>query len=170
MEISALILQIRQYAPFFGGRVAGMAEFDPDITIANLQPPCAYVTPVADDAGDNENTVGIFQRVHETFAVIVCLDNTSDPRGQTAATQAFYDVRKYLWAALLGWNPPTEHVPTPIEYVSCDVLGKDERARAYFRYVFKVEVIIDDKDGFQPKGVDLIEIDVDTGKVAARFT
>jgi hypothetical protein len=147
MNLEHVIEQLRIFAPVFGGRVAGAADFERGIeTEGMLDLPAAYVVPMDEDAEDNDEQVGLYQVVTERIGVIVEFDNSGDRRGQSVSEQ-YGPVRAEIWRALLNWNPDPLHAPRGMSYGGGAWMSQD-RARLFYRWEFLLHVQITDADGF----------------------
>jgi hypothetical protein len=177
--IGLVIAQLKnapQTAQLFGGNVAGAAEYERAVQDQVWLPaPAAYVIPLEDEAGPNEQENGVYQIVRMRVGVIVALDNTPDRRGQSAVATVD-NVRPVLFKALISWrpnssldnpdqpaspvNPLLDHdLPPGFVYEGGFLRGWD-RARLFFELDFGVDVAIGPEDGWRPKGAPLSEIDV----------
>lgn len=147
MNISLIIDAMRVRCASFGGRVAGAAEYTNLPKNAALITPCAFVLPL-DDAPEAQRSENAYrQLVRESFAVVVALDNTADPRGQAAAT-SLHALRAELWRGLLGWKPEPDY--NGIEYEGGQLLDMD-RAQMWFQYEFAAEFEIGEGDVGSPE-------------------
>jgi hypothetical protein len=152
MRLSLIINQIKAHADYFEGRVAGAAGLTAVdaakhlAEIANMPPRSAYVLPLADDPDGPMSNNDVRQTLVETFAVVCCLDNTVDERGQHAVDDAVHDVRAQLWAALMGWRP--EPIYGLIGYAGGNLLYRD-RSRLWFQFEFSADLEITPEDGWQ---------------------
>ena len=151
MNLSPVIQQIRTYATIFGGRVAGAAEFRKLQEDVSLTVPAAVVIPLDDSPDDNQALNDIFQVLVDSFAVIVCINNTADEKGHAAVESAHDVIRTQLWAALLGWQPdglgPLSRY-RGILYQGGHLLNVD-RSRLWYEFDFGAEMQIISADGWQ---------------------
>jgi len=145
MDITLIIGQLRAYSPTFAGRVAGAAEFKQVSENTNLPVPCCYVVPLDDNPGQAGAQNAVRQDLTDGFAVIVCLSNTVDERGQAAATN-LHLIRKELWKALLGWRPTLEY--NGITYAGGSLLQLD-RAQLWYQFEFDAFMQIGPEDGWE---------------------
>lgn len=145
MELEPVIAALRARLPYFSSRIGGAAQFKVLEQSAQLQVPCAYVVPTDDTPGENLSNVTIRQDITDGFAVIVVIPNTPDEKGQ-ASTHSVHQVRKLLWAALLGWEPGPEY--DPILYEGGQLLQID-RARLWYQFEFSAVMQIDVTDTWQ---------------------
>lgn len=145
MELLPIIEHMRDYAPFFARRVGGAAQFKLISETTALVMPCAYVIPLEDSpqAPTSENAVR--QTLAEGFAVVVCLNNAVDERGQAAAASV-HEARRAVWKALLGWRPTQEH--NGIYYDGGSLMQLD-RAQLWFQFEFAAEMEIGPSDGWE---------------------
>lgn len=167
MQIDLVITQLRAYAPVFSGRVVGSALWAGMADTVNLVTPSAYVIPLADDPGEPLSQNDVYQKITESFAVICCISNLADERGQVPA-ETFHTVRAALWLALLGWKPTADHRGTA--YQGAHLLDLD-RARAWYQFEFGADFYIGPEDGWQsnpanlitgtPTALETIHLDVD---------
>ena len=149
MNLNLVINQLRQHCPSFGGRIAGAAEFFDLRESANLTVPAAYVLHMADEPSETSSLNDVRQRLVESFAVIVCVSNTPDERGQAASNTAHDAIRAELWAALLGWQP-NKAVYNGAIYQGGHLLpSKKDRARLWYQFDFGCEMQIGPEDGWQ---------------------
>ncbi|MFC0407920.1 phage tail terminator protein [Roseomonas elaeocarpi] len=157
MNIDAVILQLRTYAPIFGGRVAGAASYAMASDQVWMAQPAAYVIPLADEASPNQNQTGLYQEVTEKVGVIIDLANKEDRRGQDAAGQVVDEYRRAVLAALLRWRPDPTAQTMGFRY---DGSGLLQVTRAWLRWQFDfaIETTITDSDGWQPPSDPLTEI------------
>ncbi|HWX48127.1 MAG TPA: hypothetical protein VNZ61_08745 [Roseomonas sp.] len=178
MNLDAVIQQIRIFAPVFEGRVAGAADYALAADQIWLQQPAAYVTPLEDDAGENENQTGLYQVVREKIGVVVDLSNAVDPtdrRGQGPVTQAVYQYRAALWAALLNWRPDPVNQARGFAYAGGGLVGGGlTRQWLRWQFDFVVETTVTTADGWHPPSEPLREIqgtvvNQDSGAIAAEF-
>ncbi|MBY4640013.1 hypothetical protein K6L44_08440 [Gluconacetobacter entanii] len=158
MNIDTIISQIRTYAPVFGGRVAGAAEYALVQDQAWMECPCGYVVPLDDEPGPNLKLTGLQQVVTETFMVMCLLDNSTDRRGQAAATTAVSDVKTSLFSAVLNWRPPDINAAQGFRYARGGLVGDPNRARLWWQFDFSIDVTITDAEGFQIPTTPLDEI------------
>lgn len=149
MELEPIIEALRLRVPYFSNRIGGAAQFKVLPETAGLTVPCAYVIPLDDNPGEQQASNTLRQDITDSFAVIVCLSNVADEKGQGSA-KSVHQVRKLLWAALLGWPPSDEY--DPIEYEGSQLLALD-RARLWYQFEFSAVTQIDDSDSWQ--GVNL---------------
>lgn len=170
MNLVAIIQQLRLHCPALSGNVAGAAEFHAAVEDeAYLPLPAAYVIPLDDDDGPNENQTGLFQRGTERFGVIVVFDNATDlvndRRGQ-AATSNYGPMKLALRAALLNWIPPP--IPGDVVrsarglYAAGGELVSADRARLFYQWVFALDVQFTGADGFQATFDSLEQVDATT--------
>jgi hypothetical protein len=142
MKLSLIINAIKSRCPSFGGRVAGAAEFKPLPEVNKLQLPAAFVIPLDDNAGENKSKTGYWQDITDGFAVVVCMDNRTDERGQSAVSDCVDSTRLSLWKALLGWQPEENY--DAIQYDGGALLQMD-RAALYYQYEFSAKFEITNK-------------------------
>jgi hypothetical protein len=133
VDLAAVITRIRAQCASFSNRVAGASELpaaqrDSD-TIAK---PSAWVVPAREIATQNMIELGSLDRIQESFYVIVALDNTGEPRGQTSSI-AVEAIRDELRAGLIGWAVDSDHLPT--QYDAGD-LGDIDRSTLWYQFSF----------------------------------
>lgn len=145
MDIELVIKQLRTYAPIFAQRVAGAAEFKALSEKTAFGMPAAWVIPLEDSPAKPTALNAVRQDLAEGFAVIVCLDNTLDERGQ-AATVSLHTVRKAVWQALLGWRPTDEHNGV---YYDGGTLMQLDRAQFWYQFEFAADMQIGPSDGWE---------------------
>jgi len=180
MDLSAVILHLRDHTPLFEGRVAGAAEYAKGVEDQTwMALPAAYLVPEDEDAEpDTAQSGGLEQEVTIRFGVVVALDNTADRRGQTASAQ-YHAVRMALFRALLNWMPPppagdVRRSAKGLYYVEGALQGFD-RKRLFYKWTFALDTIITDADGWQETLPDLEAVTVttkvppDTDPVVAEF-
>lgn len=129
MNLAAVVERLRDHAPAFERRVAGVAELDRaiDQTEERFDPPAAYVLPTG--------AAGELTRAAETFSVVVMLNATPDQRGQ-AALEQLDAIRLEVRLALTSWSPDAVH--EPVVYAGEDLL---ELARNALWYSFGFAVV-----------------------------
>lgn len=138
MKIKVLIDRLKAEAPSLGGRIAGSAEFEEATQRTDLPVPCAFVLRMAEGTTPDQAIDRTLQTVDEMFAVIVCVSNTTDGRGQTG-DDALDDIKPDLLGALLGWSPDADH--NPMDYRGSHHLAMD-RARLWHQYDFATETTV----------------------------
>ncbi len=161
MDLAAVVVQLKQYAPVFSCRVAGAADFATGLE-STVWPdlPAAYVIPLEDEADGNDEQTGLQQLVTQRIGVVVEFDNTADRRGQ-GVTLNYATMRAALFAALLNWNADPMRGRRGMAYAGGHMLQFD-RNRLFFQWEFALEIWISEADGFQPGAPPLLEIDANT--------
>lgn len=170
MNIDGIVAQMRSYCPLIGGRVSGVADFAKGIeTTANMVMPCAFVYQLEDIAGDNTEMNGLWQLVHERFAVCVIFDNSGSRTGYAGQDQV--DPMKWaIFKSILNWRYDPERSTKGIQYDGGRLLDFD-RARLFYQWEFLNIQTIDQWDGFIVDGPALTEIDLtNTGDGNAQMT
>lgn len=145
MDLDLIIAHVRAYAPLFAGNVAGAAQFKMVSENTNLPTPCCYVIPLEDNPGPSRALNAVRQDLTDSFAVVVCLSNTVDERGQASVTN-LHAVRKELWKALLGWRPTDEYNGISYEGGSLQQL---DRAQIWYQFEFGAPMEIGPEDGWE---------------------
>jgi hypothetical protein len=164
--LAPTIEQLRAYCPFFGGRVAGAADFIRGLQNYNatMPLPAAYVIPLDQESTGNKLMVGLEQIISKVIGVVVELD-AADRRGQVPAMQCD-EIEAALFAAILNWAPVECRVPGKSGYVFSAGRFLDlDRARLFYRWEFLLEYQISDEDGWHPPASDAedllgIELDI----------
>lgn len=156
MNLELVVAQIKAYVPALAGRVSGVADFASGIeSVTSLPLPAAFVFPIEDDAGENENWPGLQQNVTERMAVVVQFDNTigsdADARTGFAGVDQVYAMRANLFSALLSWLPGNINGPRGFAYGGGRIVTFD-RARLFWQFEFTIDNTITDADGFGPFG------------------
>lgn len=147
MNLDIIIAQLRQRAPLFaGGTVGGAAKFEILPEVANLKMPAAYVLPLTEQPQEQNSANGYQQTVREQFAVVVCLSNRADERGQGAAA-SLHVVRAAVFKALLGFQPAEDY--DAIAFQGGQLLHLD-RARMYYQLEFSADYALDTSDTWIP--------------------
>jgi len=152
MDLNLVIQQLRSFAPAFAGRVAGAARFKELDESTAMLTPCAFVIPLEDSPGPAIAQNGVRQDLNETWAVVVCLENVDDERGQTPAT-GLHEVRGQVWKALLGWRPTLEHNGVTYEGGSLQSL---HRAQLWYQFEFGAAMQIGPEDGWEQPQLDAL--------------
>jgi hypothetical protein len=158
MNLDTVIEQLRAYCPSFSGRVGGAARFKRLEENNSLDVPAAFVIPLDDQPVDRMSLNDVRQRLTESFAVVVAINNTPDERGQAAVNTAHDTIRAELWAALLGWQPDgLGHASRyrGIEYQGGNLLDLD-RARLWYQFDFGAQMEITPDDGWQQRELDAL--------------
>ena len=178
MDIDSVIAQLRTYAPVFGGRVAGAASYAAAQDQVWMDQPAAYVIPLEDEAGENQDRTGLYQIVLEKVGIVVDLKNTEDRRGQSAVTVAVDEVKTAIFKAILRWTPAGGAFTRGFFYAGGGLVGGNGVTRQWLRWQFdfSIERTITGADGWQPPSVPLEAIeghitnpDDPLGKDLARF-
>lgn len=174
MDISKVILQLRQLAPIFNGNVAGAASYTNGVfdqvwlgrpVGGPMMLPAAYVVPGDDTATGNLDEVALKQIVTERIQIYVDFDNESDRRGQTV-TQLLMPVKKAIYAAILNWRPdynylvpndPNNRESQGLYFIRGELTLMD-RARLHYLYEFGLDVTITDADGWIAPSVPFTDI------------
>lgn len=138
MKLKPVIDRLKAAALPLGARVAGTAEFEAAIDTAELALPAAFVMPLSERVAESRFAPKVVQVVEERFAVIVCVANTVDPRGQAGA-ELLDDIRAALWTALIDWSPAGDLAPC--EYRGSRHLAMS-RGRLWHQYDFAVMAVL----------------------------
>lgn len=134
MRPSLIIPRLRAQCPMFAGRVFGAGAYAEAAASEDVAVPCAFVVPAGDSALPNEvMSGGHLQTVDDRFAVVVCVSNTADERGQDGA-EKLHDARAELIAALCGWSPAAD--TDPIDYLGAESEPAIDRARIWHAFDF----------------------------------
>ncbi len=170
MNIERVIEQLKQFAPIFGGNVAGAAAYENGVADQVWLPsPAAYVVPLDMEAAPNTDMGGALnQVVTERVNVIVQFDNSiakgaGDRRGQ-AITSYFDAVFVGTCRAILNWRPdaPVENPGADVGrlplarhaarglYLAGGGLITFDRARLFYRWAFALEIRLSHADGWMP--------------------
>lgn len=147
MLLARAIKQLRDYAPVFEQRVAGTAEFAAlETGKENLAVPSAFVIMTRELASEPSRAK---QLNREYFAVIVCVNNQQDWRGQ-GGVQQIEQIKSELIRALFQWRPSCcyQHV----HYAGGQFLNMD-RARLWWQFEFGVDRTYTEDDGFLSLGM-----------------
>lgn len=159
MKLDAAIAQLRLYAPVFGGRVAGAADFDRGLRDQVwLDYPAAYVIPLDEEATPNASGPGLIQTVTERIGVIIALSNLDDRRGQAPAA-TYEEMRAAIFGAVLNWRPDANSQPRGYAYGGGQLRDFD-RGRLFYQFEFIIETQITDDDGWHPPQTPLTQIDL----------
>lgn len=145
MILETVIQALIQRCAVFNNNVGGAAEFKKLEEAANLQLPCAFVIPMDEDAEEPRAKNAVRQRIVDSFAVIVAIDNTPNERGQTGVLSV-RTLRTALFKALLGWQPTADY--DGIYYQSGSLLTMD-RARLWYQFEFGAEMFLGPEDGYE---------------------
>jgi hypothetical protein len=160
MDLFALTQQLKQFVPVFGGRVAGIVEFDA-VMRGELRPeelPAAYVLPLGEDATDNDVQNALYQEVKQHVGVVVEFNNSLDRRGQNVTLQ-YWSTRTAIMAAILNWRATDpDHALRGFEYSGARLLSWDD-ASVFYQFEFNQLVLLTEADGWQIETPYLLEID-----------
>lgn len=160
--IGVCIASLRQNAPYFGGRVAGAAEFNRGLRdyTTSMPLPAAYVLPLGFDAESNRGMGGsLWQIVHKHIGVAVELDAQRDRRGQEPA-MLLELIEAQIYASVLNLFIPSCRMSTGIYAVGARQLDLD-RARFWWQWEFAADWQITDLDGVQPDIIGDLQVEVD---------
>ncbi len=146
--LDEVITVLRVRCPSFANRVAGAAEYNALPENAKLTVPAGYVLPLDDKPEEAKVGTGYRQRLRDSFAVVVALDNTGDHRGQKATSDAVRVIRPELFKALLGWEPGDDHGPITYEGGQLQDMN---RSVLWYRFEFGAETEIEQSDTWTGK-------------------
>lgn len=171
MNLDAVIQQLREMVPVFGGRIGGAVDYFRAKDQGWLDSPAAYVVPLGDEVRVEHDETPYHQTFLDRVAVIVVLTNAEavakgDRRGQAASRQ-FDPLKWALFRALLNWDPGQtidvatgdKHQSQGMFYIAGDPLEPD-MARSFYQFTFALEVQITDQDVWQPGADPLEGIDI----------
>ena len=144
MILEPIIYALRERCLSFGGRVAGLAEYEGLTERSALKTPSAYVVPLEDDPGPCKGTLSTYHQVIQDQVAVIAVLNNSDRRGQEAAHDV-YRIRTELWTALLGWEPTERH--SPCVYTGGQLVTMTP-AFVLWKYTFSTEVELTEADTF----------------------
>ena len=147
MKIGPVVLKIRAAETRFANKVGGAAELALAMTYT-LKEEMAFVVQLTETASRNDYDSGINQKINETFAVIVAIDNATTEKDKLGiiAHDTLYDVRSEIFGAILGWQMDNT-VEDIISYNGGKLLRID-RAHLWYQFEFSVGTRITDEDGF----------------------
>lgn len=145
MNLEIIITAMRSRCPTFAANVAGAAEFKHLEEATNLPLPSAFVIPLDDSPEDSRAMNAVRQNMTDSFAVIVCLSNVADEKGQ-GGIASVHTLRAEIWHALLGWRPTADY--NGIAYEGGSLLKLD-RARLWYQFEFGAEMEIGPDDGYE---------------------
>lgn len=145
MILETIIAALRARCPTLGVNVGGSAEFKHLEESANLPIPSAYVIPMDDSPEDPMAINAVRQKLIDSFAVIVCLSNIVDEKGQGGMI-GVRAMRTEIWHALLGWRPTNDY--NGIHYEGGSLLKLD-RARLWYQFEFGAQMEIGPDDGYE---------------------
>lgn len=135
MRPSLIIPRLRAQCPIFASRVAGAASYRQVSQQDDFQVPHAFVLLGTDNADGEVMLSSLDQELTTRIAVVVAVANTADERGQDAS-EAIYDIRAQLIAALVGWTPDAAKF-SPILYRGMPDDPELTRARAWAQFDFE---------------------------------
>lgn len=133
-----IVAALRSRVPLLAQRVGGTASIEDLHEYGKLPVPAAYVIPMGETPGEQQDMNGYEQGVEVSFAVVVFLDNASDEAGQAAVTQ-LAAIQKQIFKALLGWDPPNYDA---IEYSGGSLVDLD-RSRFVYQFEFTSAYVLD---------------------------
>ena len=105
MILTEIITHLRESCPIFERRISGQQAFvAADARNASIPVPCAFVVPLFDNATALDGTYS--QKMTESYAVIVALDNSRDKKdGQGMSAQLQLEMaRTQLNGAIIGFE------------------------------------------------------------------
>lgn len=149
---SLLIAALRARCPVFADRVVGAAQFKVLTEATALDLPAAFVIPLDDQPQDDMAINDVRQSVRNSFGVVVAVSNVADEPGRTS-TDAIWQIKRDLFAALLGWRPTDEH--NGITYEGGTLVALD-RARLWWQFEFGAEMQLGPEDGWQQTELGLL--------------
>ena len=147
MDLTPIVAALRQRCPSFAQRVAGAAEYEAASASTALAVPHAFVIPLDDSPTDSQSENVNRQSLVDAFAVVVVASvaGMTDERGQ-AAMAVVHNLRRELWAALLGWEPAAGYEGITYQGGS---LQSIDRSRIWYQFEFGAETEIGPEDGWQ---------------------
>ncbi len=161
INYSDIISQLRANTTCFMAVSGGVSLESLDVT-TNTALPAAFIVPLNFDAERDivVSAGGLFQRITETFGIIVVI-NTGDLRGQQAAL-LIPGFRKQIWSAILNWYDTTDpdvdlHAVQGLYYVEDSFLHYDS-GRTFWIFKYALDDQITDADGWQIDAPPLTDI------------
>jgi len=152
MKLGPIVLKLRLADTRFGNLIGGAAEFAEATALdATLQKDTAFVVQLAENAGTNNQSSGINQKITEIFAVIVAIANDSQQKDKLGITafDSLHDIRTELFRAILGWQLPEADIPdieSVISYNGGQLLGIN-RGYLWYQFSFEVSSRITEQEG-----------------------
>jgi len=146
MRIGPIVLKLRLAATRFGDMIGGAADFD-SIQRETFGE-CAFVVPLAETAGRNEQDTTVLQVLTEVFAVVVVLknDTAQTDRLGLKAYDALDEARSQIFKGILGWE--MDGYKTPVIYEGGRLLDLNS-AYLWYQFEFSAERWITQEDGVE---------------------
>jgi hypothetical protein len=150
IDLSAIVLQVKNLAPFFGDRVYGAADLETAADFLDndlAETPAALVIPLAEDVTDNEFDSCLVLEVTYRFGVLVALPPSEYTTLGTVGWDQVALAREALLRCLFGWTP--EGKGSPIVYAGGELQILTQAVMAY-RFDFDLVITItSENDGWQ---------------------
>ena len=145
MKLGPIALKLRMAETRFGDYIFGSAELALALEYT-LKKESAFVVQLAETASANKMDGSINQKINESFAVIVALDNGTSDKSKLGmkAYDTLHDVRAEIFRAILGWQ--MSDAEGLVSYNGGRIAGIN-RAYLWYQFEFTVETRIDDDDG-----------------------
>jgi hypothetical protein len=104
MRLGSIVLKLRRSGTRFGDYIGGAIELEESQKRTPLRD-LAFVIPLKDDAGANQNENEVNQSITERFGVVVALknDHAKTQKYGVISYDTLHDVRQEFFDALLGW-------------------------------------------------------------------
>lgn len=146
MRIGPIVLKLRLAATRFADMIGGAADFDS--VQKETFGECAFVVPLAETAGPNEQDTTVLQVLTEVFAVVVVLknDTAQTDRLGLKAYDALDEARSQIFKGILGWE--MDGYKTPVVYEGGRLLDLNA-AYLWYQFEFSAERWITQEDGVE---------------------
>ena len=159
MKVNSTIKALRERCPSFKNRIFGSAEFG-RLQMERLNPsqmPTAYVFTKDETPAEEQRTENsYYQEITATVSIVMLIDNSVDPRGQTSADKV-EDLKEEIFKSLLSWSP-LKDLSSIYTYSGYEVLKFTPAALAT-QLDFICTYAINEEDTRQP-----IQIEEDSGQ------
>jgi len=163
MKLGNLVLQLRAAGTSFS-LIGGAAEYALAVE-GTLKKEAAFVIPLQDAAGNNDNDTIINQTITEQFAVIVAIKNGTNFEDKTgfASYNRLHDIRNEIFGAYLGldigrlYGSDTGFTSESLVYYRGGTLLDIDRSFLWYQFAFEYQVSIETQvsetapDGFLDK-------------------
>jgi len=154
MKLGPIVLKLRLANTSFGQQIGGAADMESlqESTFAQM----AFVIPLGERAGENQQVNTVLQTLDEGFAVVVALANDThqvDKLGLRAYDK-LDDLRAEIFSAILGWE--MDGYETPVSYVGGTLVDLNA-VYLWYQFEFSAARLIQPCDGVQEEATDWLD-------------
>lgn len=145
MYVTQLIAQLRTVLTSYSNRIGGVAELQAAEDLARLTFPSLYVLYAGTQATTVNHQSELRIDTDNRFKIIAVVDNTTDRTGMTSQDEIL-TLRTQILSALLNYTLDSNC--QTLEFVG-DKMLKQDKARYFHEFEFKMIGLLDPTDGYQ---------------------